>query len=118
MIHIVATTQLRHDTEGRAYCRRKTASGKTKAEAMRCLKRRISDVLYRRLRADANHQPETTMKAGPGGHSGATLNSSAAGLHPRTGISDQPLPGPAPVTLPAPTTTGKITTPRALQPAP
>ena len=117
MIHIVATTQLRHDTDGRAYYRRKIASGKTRAEAMRCLKRRISDVLYRRLRADANHHPEATLKAGPGGHSGATLNSSAAGLHPYTGTSDQPLPGPAPVTLPAPTTTGKITTPRALQPA-
>jgi transposase len=117
MIHIIATTQLRHETEGRTYYRRKIASGKTRAEAMRCLKRRISDVLYRRLRADANHQPGT-MKAGPGGHSGATLKSSAAGLHPHTGTSDQPLPGPAPVTLPAPTTTGKVTTPKALQPAP
>ena len=38
MIHIAATTQLRHDTEGRAYYRRKLAAGKTKAEAMRCLK--------------------------------------------------------------------------------
>ena len=50
MIHIAATTQLRHDTDGRAYYRRKIAAGKTKAEAMRCLKRRISDALYRRLR--------------------------------------------------------------------
>ena len=53
MIHIAATSQLRHDTEGRAYYRRKLAAGKTKAEAMRCLKRRIADALYRRLRADA-----------------------------------------------------------------
>ena len=114
MIHIAATTQLRHDTEGRAYYRRKLAAGKTKAEAMRCLKRRISDVLYRRLRADA----AAGVDAGPGGHSGATLNSSAAGLHPHTGTSDQPLPGPAPTTLPATVKTRKTTTPRALQPAP
>ena len=38
---------------GRAYYRRKLAAGKTKAEAMRCLKRRISDALYRQLLADA-----------------------------------------------------------------
>ncbi len=62
MIHIAATTQLRHDTDGRAYYRRKLAAGKTKAEAMRCLKRRISDALYRRLRADAAR----TRRRGPG----------------------------------------------------
>jgi hypothetical protein len=38
MIHIAATTQIRLDTEGRAYYRRKLAAGKTRAEAMRCLK--------------------------------------------------------------------------------
>ena len=37
MIHMVATSQLRHDTPGRGYYRRKLAAGKTKAEAMRCL---------------------------------------------------------------------------------
>ena len=118
MIHMAAASQLRHDTEGRAYYRRKLAAGKTKAEAMRCLKRRISDALYRQLRADAKSYPATAMDAGPGGHSGATLESSAAGFHPHTGTSDQPLPGPAPTTLPATTTTRKTTTPRALQPSP
>ena len=113
MIHIAATSQLRHDTEGRAYYRRKLAAGKTKAEAMRCLERRISDALYRRLRADA----AARLNAGPGGHSGATLQSSAAGLHPRTGTSDQPQPGPAATTLPPPATTRKTTRSRTLQPA-
>jgi hypothetical protein len=113
MIHIAATTQLRHDTEGRAYYRRKLAAGKTKAEAMRCLKRRISDALYRRLRADA----AASLNAGPGGHSGAALHSSAAGSHPRTGTSDQPQPGPAPSTLPAPASARKTTRSRTLQPA-
>ena len=92
MIHIAAATQIRLDTDGRAYYRRKLAAGKTRAEAMRCLKRRISDALYRQLRVDAR----AVVEAGPGGHSGATLQSSAAGFHPHTGTSDQPLPGPAP----------------------
>ena len=114
MIHIAATTQIRLDTEGRAYYRRKLAAGKSRREAMRCLKRRISDALYRRLRADA----AIGVEAGPGGQSGAALQSSAAGLHPHTGTSDQPLPGPAQQTLPAPKVTRKRPTPRPLEPAP
>ena len=61
MIHIAATTQIRLDTDGRAYYRRKLAAGKTRMEAMRCLKRRISDALYRQLVADAR-----TCWHGPG----------------------------------------------------
>ena len=38
MIHIAATTQIRLDTDGRRYYRRKLAEGKTRMEAMRCLK--------------------------------------------------------------------------------
>jgi len=53
MIHIAALTQIRLDTEGPAYYRRKRAEGKKPMEAMRCLKRRISDALYRQLLADA-----------------------------------------------------------------
>ena len=53
MIHIAAITQLRLDTEGRAYYRRKRAEGKKPLEAIRCLKRRISDAIYRQLLADA-----------------------------------------------------------------
>ena len=114
MIHIAAATQIRLDTPGRAYYRRKLAAGKSRREAMRCLKRRISDALYRQLGADA----ATRVDAGPGGHRGAALQSSAAGFHPHTGTSDQPLPGPAPTTLPAPTTTRKTMTPKALQRTP
>ena len=98
MIHIAAVTQIRLDTPGRAYYRRKRSESKTRMEAMRCLKRRISDAIYRQLLADAQRQ------AGPGGQRGASHESSAAGLHPHTGTSDQPLPGPAPTTLPATTT--------------
>ncbi len=53
-IHIAAVTQLRHDTPGRIYYDRKIAEGKTSKEAIRALKRRISDVVYRHLVADTH----------------------------------------------------------------
>jgi transposase len=100
VLYMAAFVQLRHDTAGRAYYRRKLAEGKTPMEAMRCLKRRLSDVVYRQLLAD---QAARQVEAGPGGHRGATLESSAADLTPHVGTSDQPQPGPAPTTLrPAP----------------
>jgi len=49
-IHIAAATHIRLDTSARASYRRKLAAGKTRAEAMRCLKRRISDAMFRRQR--------------------------------------------------------------------
>ncbi len=116
MIHIAATTQTRLDTPGRAYYRRKLAAGKSRREAMRCLKRRISDALYRRLRTDAKNAVTAGVDTGPGGHRGASHKSSAAGSHPHTGTSDQPLPGPAPTTLPAPRATRKTSNARPLEP--
>jgi hypothetical protein len=104
MIHIAAISQIRLDIDGRAYYRRKRAESKKPLEALRCLKRRISDALYRQLVTDAAAAPAEGVDAGPGGHCGATQESSADGSHPLTGTSDQPLPGPAPTTLPAATT--------------
>ncbi len=51
-IHIAALGQISHDTPGRAYYQAKQAAGKSRKEALRCLKRRISDAVYRQLRAD------------------------------------------------------------------
>jgi len=51
-LYTIAITQIRADTEGRAYYLRKRAEGKTAREALRCLKRRLSDVIYRTLRED------------------------------------------------------------------
>ena len=48
-IHIAAISQLRFDTEGRAYYDRKVAEGKSSKDAIRALKRRISDRVYRHL---------------------------------------------------------------------
>lgn len=52
-LHVAAVTQNRNDTPGRAYYLRKQAEGKTRKEALRSLKRRISDAVYRQLLADA-----------------------------------------------------------------
>jgi hypothetical protein len=117
MIHIAAATQIRLDTPGRAYYLRKLAAGESRREAMRCLKRRISDALYRQLRTDSKRTSAESVEAGPGGHRGASHKSSAAGSHPHTGTSDQPLPGPAPTTLPAPKARRKSPTSRPLEPA-
>jgi len=52
-LHMAAVTQIRNDTPGRAYFDRKLEEGKTKKEALRALKRRISDAVYRQLVADS-----------------------------------------------------------------
>ena len=98
VLHVAAVVQIRHDTEGRSYYRRKLAAGKAPMEALRCLKRRLSDVVYRQLVADAQRDQQQ-VGADPGGHCGATLQSSAVDLHPHIDTSDQPLPGPAAKTL-------------------
>ncbi len=52
-LHLIAITQLRYPTtEGRVFYERKLAEGKTKKEAIRALKRRLSDVVYRHLQAN------------------------------------------------------------------
>ena len=90
VLHIMATVQLRNPTEGRSYYDRRVAEGKTSNEAMRCLKRRLSDIVYRTMLTDY-----VTMQAtGPGGHRGTTLTSSVAGSHPHTNSSDKSLPRP------------------------
>ena len=52
-IHMVAVTQISHHTPGRIYYDKKLDEGKTDKEALRALKRRISNTVYRQLRTDA-----------------------------------------------------------------
>lgn len=52
-LHRIAITQLRLGGRSRAYVEKRRAAGDTKTEALRALKRRLSDEVYRRLRADA-----------------------------------------------------------------
>ena len=51
-LHIAAVCQLRYPGEGRNYYQKKLTEGKTSKEAIRALKRRISDVVYRQVWAD------------------------------------------------------------------
>jgi len=92
-LHITALTQVRmRGSLGRAYYDRKIAEGKTRNEAMRCLKRRLADHVWRIMAAD---ERRTARAAGPGGQPGATLKSSATGSTPTTSSSDKSLPRPA-----------------------
>lgn len=98
VLHIMATVQLRNPTEGRAYFDRKKAGGKTSMEAMRALKRRLSDIVYRQMIDDAT----TATATGPGGQRETTTDSSVTSSHPHAGSSEKSLPGPA---TPQPRTT-------------
>ena len=91
VLHIMATVQLRNPTEGRAFFDRAKARGKASNEAMRLLKRRLSDILFRNMLAHSARQ----MTTGPGGHQGDDSDSSATGSQPHTSSSDKPLPGRA-----------------------
>src|SRR5215204_6830919 len=99
MIHIAAISQIRLDTDGRVYYRRKRAEGKRSLEAIRCLKRRISDAIYRQLLDDAAQAAELDEGAGPGGQCGASQESSAVDSHPLHRHFGSATPGPAKKTL-------------------
>jgi len=52
-LHMVAICQARWDVRGGTYYRKKIAEGKSRKKALRCLKRRISDAVFRSLMADS-----------------------------------------------------------------
>jgi transposase len=103
-IHMAAITQIRYaHSEGRAYYDKKVAEGKTSKEALRALKRRISDALFRRLRADASGAAaESAHVTGPGGQAGNDTDAGAAGSHPGCRLFGEATPGPEPTLRPAP----------------
>lgn len=68
----VALTQIRGNTEGRAYYQRKRAAGKTHREALRCLKRRLSDLVFAAMRRDATAS-ETSSAVDAGDAKGTRL---------------------------------------------
>jgi len=98
-VHMAAVTQVsqRH-SEGRAYYDKKIAEGKTAKEALRALKRQVSDTLYKRLKADAARAAASTPREGT---RGTTLSPARPAHTPNTGSSAKPLPG-----LPPPYETG------------
>ncbi len=109
-LHTAAVVQICWPGPGQDYYRRKLAEGKKPMEALRCLKRRLSDAVFRALLADLARREQAAREAandtehedlhqlegaGPGGHLGATLQSSATGPTPTASSSDKSLPGPA-----------------------
>ena len=85
-LHIAAMANKRHDPRGKAYYAKKIDAGKGKKGALRCLKRRLSDVVFRQLVTEA-------ALRSPGGQMGATLTSSAVDLIPMANTSEKPQPG-------------------------
>jgi transposase len=91
----------------RPYYDRKVKEGKTNKEALRCLKRRISDAIFAHLVADANRKAEAAKAGpGPGGQTGNGSVSSVAGSHPERQLFGQATPRPASTMRPTPTTRG------------
>jgi hypothetical protein len=100
-IHMAAVTQIRYPhTKGRVYYDKKIAEGKTAKEALRALKRQVSDAIYKQMKADARRAAASA--AGPGGHPGNGSVASVAGLHPADRLFGQATPGPDPTLRPPP----------------
>jgi transposase len=62
-IHRIAITQIRCHEDAKAYIERRQANGNTKTEALRALKRRLSDVVFRALLTDAEPASATCLAA-------------------------------------------------------
>ena len=92
-IHMAAVTQIGHrHSQGRVYYDKKLAEGKTPKEALRALKRQVSNAIFACLQADARRAAAPAK--GPGGQRGNDSVASAAGLHPRHRLFGQATPGP------------------------
>jgi transposase len=118
--HMAAVTQVRYPhSGGRAYYDKKLAEGKTAKEALRALKRQISDAFYKHLKADAARAVADSVQ-GPGGQPGNDSVASAAGSHPERQLFGQATPGPQPTLRPQPKPTRKSTsqTPRKVTAGP
>ena len=103
-IHMAAITQIRYrHSDGRAYYDRKLAEGKTHKEALRSLKRRISDAIYRPPpgRRPASRRGGQDQRAREGKR-GTTLSPARPAHTPSTGSSAKPLPDPNPPYDPPP----------------
>jgi transposase len=60
-LYMMAMVQVRRPSAGQAYYQRKLAEGKSPREALRCLKRRLSDAVYRCLAADRDDRMRTAV---------------------------------------------------------
>ena len=71
-LHIAALVQVRLPGPGRDYYLRKRDAGKTALEAMRCLKRRLSDVVFRALLDDLDNLDQSPPQDRPAAADGQT----------------------------------------------
>lgn len=102
-LHMMAVTQIRYPgSTGRIYYERKRSEGKTPKEAMRCLKRRLSDVAYRQLLAD---QP-STIKACASPTTGAPTPPTSTSPTPTSTAAETPS---SPTYQPAPAASSRST---------
>ena len=97
-LHMAAICQIRQTADGRTYFERSVAEGKTKREALRALKRHVSNAVYRQLLPTLAEPP---AEQGPGGQSGATPSQRGRSSIPATGSSVRSLPDPPPPYGPA-----------------
>ena len=88
-IHVMAVVQLRNATEGRTYFDRRKAAGKTSMEAMRSLKRRLSDIVYRTMFADA-----IALGQAREGNGATTLTPARPARHPTPALRKSHNPDP------------------------
>jgi hypothetical protein len=90
---MAAITQIRQrHSEGRAYYDKKLAEGQSPKEALRSLKRQVSNAIFACLQADARRA--AARAGGPGGQQGNDSDSGAAGSHPGHRLFGQATPGP------------------------
>jgi transposase len=115
-IHMAAITWIRHQhSDGRTCYEKKLAEGKTHKEALRSLKRRISDAIYARLLADARRAGQQPAPRAREGQPGNDSDSSAAGSRPERRLFGQATPGPGTSLRPG-TTTGTSSKPARRKP--
>ena len=89
-MHIIAVTQIAHrHSPGRGFYDRKVAEGKTPKEALRALKRRISDVVFAQLRVE----PTRAVREGKRGR---LTRPARPASHPNSRHFGRTTPGPPP----------------------
>lgn len=106
-LHMMAVTQIRYPgSEGRGYYERKRLEGKTPKEALRCLKRRLSDVVYWQLVAD---QASTIERCGSPTTATPTRPTSTSPRASSSPAAQPPLPRSRPVLPASSPSTGRTT---------
>jgi len=93
-IRIAAVTQMRHDTNFRVYFDKKIVESKTSREAVRALKRRISDAVYRAPVVDVARPRRELKRVGPRRRPGTTLSPAWPACILKADSFDKPLPEP------------------------